>query len=225
MKNNIVSLPEIPKEKFAFANTGDRISDEKFEDKPIGYFKDAWNRFRKNKASIVASIVILIILLYAFIVPYVGISEEMDTYYQEKGPRVSWMTEVGVFDGGKNDSQNAAGFINLLALGMAAEDKDGSGVVSFKEGQQSEYQPIIKSLGYEHEHMLNGTDKFTYHYRVDEYLAVGFLNLQVSQDELKNIEKWQKESGVQVLYPLINDHESSPYFWHNNPDPLTKANF
>ena len=52
----------IPKEKFEFANVGDRIHDQKFEDKPIGYFKDAWLRFRKNKASIVAAIIIIFIV-------------------------------------------------------------------------------------------------------------------------------------------------------------------
>ena len=31
----------IPAEKFTFVNQGERISDKRFEDKPIGYFKDA----------------------------------------------------------------------------------------------------------------------------------------------------------------------------------------
>ena len=30
---------------------GEKLSDKKFSDKPIGYMKDAWIRFRKNKAS------------------------------------------------------------------------------------------------------------------------------------------------------------------------------
>ena len=54
-------LQSIPKEKFEFANKGERLTDQKFDDKPIGYFKDAWRRFCKNKASIVAAIIILII--------------------------------------------------------------------------------------------------------------------------------------------------------------------
>ena len=57
----------IPKEKFAFVNEGERLSDQKFEDKPIGYFKDAWIRFRKSKASVVATVIIVCIILYAFI--------------------------------------------------------------------------------------------------------------------------------------------------------------
>ena len=30
----------IPKEKFAFVNEGERLRDKKFDDKPIGYLKD-----------------------------------------------------------------------------------------------------------------------------------------------------------------------------------------
>ena len=52
----------IPKDKLVLANMGDHIKDQKFEDKPIGYFKDAWNRFCKNKASIVAALIIIMIV-------------------------------------------------------------------------------------------------------------------------------------------------------------------
>ena len=46
-KNNL----NIPAEKFVFVNEGERLRDKKFDDKPIGYLKDAWIRFRKSKAS------------------------------------------------------------------------------------------------------------------------------------------------------------------------------
>ena len=63
------NMNHIPKEKFAFVHDGDRISDKKFEDKPVGYFKDAWIRFRKSHAAVVGAIVIIVILLYAFLAP------------------------------------------------------------------------------------------------------------------------------------------------------------
>ena len=58
-----LDLNAIPREKFEFANKGERLSDQKFEDKPISYFKDAWLRFRRNKASIGATIIIIFIVL------------------------------------------------------------------------------------------------------------------------------------------------------------------
>ena len=66
------NINSIPKEKLALANLGDHIKDQKFDDKPVGYFKDAWRRFCKNKASIVAAIIILVIVLFALIFPFLS---------------------------------------------------------------------------------------------------------------------------------------------------------
>lgn len=69
MENNNNKYIDIPKEKFEFVNTNEKLTDKKFDTKPISYFKDALIRFRKNKASIVATIIIILIVLFAFIVP------------------------------------------------------------------------------------------------------------------------------------------------------------
>ncbi len=82
--NKNIDYTNIPKEKFSFVNHGERISDKKFDDKPIGYFKDAWIRFRKNKGSIVAALIILIIILYSFAAPLLTTNFDhtfMDVYY------------------------------------------------------------------------------------------------------------------------------------------------
>ena len=50
-------------EDTAFVQTDDKIYDQKFEGKPIGFFRDAWMRFKQNKASVVAAIIILFIVL------------------------------------------------------------------------------------------------------------------------------------------------------------------
>ena len=62
----------IPREKFQLANEDARIKDKKFATKPVGYFRDAMRRFRKNKSSVIAAVIILILFLYAFIVPFVS---------------------------------------------------------------------------------------------------------------------------------------------------------
>ena len=92
----------ISKEKFAFVNEGERLRDRKFDDKPIGYFKDAWNRFRKNKASVVAAILIICIILYAFIAPLLinHDSKFMCATYAKKPARVAALAEFGILDGG-----------------------------------------------------------------------------------------------------------------------------
>ena len=94
------SFPQIPQEKLVFARSGEKRIRQTSADRSVGYLEDAWNRFRKNKASIVAAVIILLIVLYALAVPLLGISEQMDTYYKRKGARVSWLAPLGIADGG-----------------------------------------------------------------------------------------------------------------------------
>ena len=95
-------LKDIPKEKFEFANTENKISDKKFDTKPIGYMKDAWLRFKKNKASVAAAIIILFIVLYAIFAPLlIGYDATfMDVNYAKKGPRNVTLRQIGIADGG-----------------------------------------------------------------------------------------------------------------------------
>ena len=53
---------KISSEKFVFRSQGDRLHDKKLETKPVSYFKDALNRFAKNKASIAATVIIGILI-------------------------------------------------------------------------------------------------------------------------------------------------------------------
>lgn len=69
MANTKFDINNIPAEKFVFVNENRKLSDKKFDDKPISYFKDAWIRFRKNKASVVATVIIVVIILFAFLAP------------------------------------------------------------------------------------------------------------------------------------------------------------
>ena len=63
-------MNNIPKEKFNFASHEGRLHDKKLETKPIGYLKDAWLRFKKNKSSIVGAWIVIFIVIFAIIGPY-----------------------------------------------------------------------------------------------------------------------------------------------------------
>src|SRR5690554_5271078 len=60
----------ISKDKFVLVQSDKIIYDEQFQTKSIGYYQDAWNRFKKNKASITATIILVIILLMSIIGPH-----------------------------------------------------------------------------------------------------------------------------------------------------------
>lgn len=203
----------IPNEKFRFVNQDERLTDTKFEDKPISYFQDALNRFRKNQASVVAFVIIVCIMLYAFITPLVATipSTMMDSYYAKKAPRVSFLRQYGIVDGGVSRDLAERGMIKTAGIGVAAADVDGTGGITLAEGMENEYQPIMDK-GTE-SITLDATKKEKKMFlgaTVDNYLEVGFIYRSLKQDEYQKILQWQEETGLQVLYPLIEDNEYCP---------------
>ena len=199
----------IPKEKFTFVNEGERLSDQKFEDKPVSYFKDAWIRFRKSKASVVATIIIVCIILYAFLAPLLITSHEstfMVNMYAKKPARVVSLREYGIMDGGVNRDFSEKGLIKNVAVGIGAEDWDGRGV-SLEEGLESEYQPMLK-IG-EPKTIIGPAKKESKSFegRIDAYLEVGFFYRSIKQEELQKIQDWEAQTGKHVLYPLIEDNK------------------
>ena len=199
----------IPKEKFTFVNEGERLSDQKFEDKPVSYFKDAWIRFRKSKASVVATIIIVCIILYAFLAPLLITNHDstfMVNMYAKKPARVASLREYGIMDGGVNRDFSEKGLIKNVAVGIGAEDWDGRGV-SLEEGLESEYQPMLK-IG-EPKTIIGPAKKESKSYsgRIDAYLEVGFFYRSIKQDELQKILDWEAETGKHILYPLIEDNK------------------
>lgn len=199
----------IPKEKFTFVNEGERIHDQKFSDKPVGYFKDAWIRFRKNKASVIAACIIICIVLFAFLTPLLNTRFDgtfMDPYYAKKAPKNLFLSRFGIADGGMNRDFADKGLIKTVGIGIGAEDYDGRGV-SLEEGLDSYYQPMLE-IG-EGVTTLDAAkrEKTIYSGRVDVYKEMGFLYLSIEQDEYQKICDWEQETGLHVLYPLVEDNE------------------
>ena len=213
-----VDYTNIPKDKFAFVNQGERLTDKKFDDKPIGYFKDAWIRFKKSRASVIAAVIIILIFLYAFLAPVFVTSHDakfMCSTYQKKPARIASIKELGIglFDGAVSVNPQEAGLINLIAIGMAAEDTNGNGGVTLEQAMDSYYQPVME-IGESYTQDLPGNNVAVYYpTEVDTYLQVGFMYRTIEQSEYQNILAWEEETGLKVLYPLIENNE-----WNPNPD-------
>ena len=137
----------IPKEKFRLIHEGERIHDKKFEDKPVGYFRDAWIRFRKSRASVVAAIIIICIILYAVVAPWLITTHDgsfMVNQYSKKPARVTALRDsIGIMDGGVNRQNiNEAELIRLSAIGIGAADGDGHGA-TLAEGLGITTAPLL----------------------------------------------------------------------------------
>ena len=194
-------------EKFEFVHSGERIADKKFEDKPIGYFKDAWIRFRKNHASVVATIIIICIVLFAFLTPIFNTrynARFMDSYYAKKAPRALALRPYGIFDGGTTRTFSEKGLIKAIAIGVGAEDYDGRSV-SLGEGLESYYQPMLK-IGDPIEKRAGKKITLTFNGKIDTYLEVGFMYLSLEQAEYQRIVQWEKDNNLHVFYPLVENN-------------------
>ena len=219
--NNNAEYEKIPVEKFAFVHEGERISDRKFDDKPIGYFKDAWIRFRKNRASVIAAVIIILIIMYSLLMPLLIRGHDatfMDVNYAKKAPRVTWLREFGIATGGISRSFTDTSLTQAVGIGVAAENWDGRGV-SVAEGLKSYYQPMLDIS--DPVVILDAAkkEKKTYTGTIDTYLEVGFQYRSIKQSEYEEIVAWEKETGLKVLYPLVENNEfcfdsGNANFWY-----------
>lgn len=88
---------------FAFLQLDADLKDAKFESPPIGFFKDAMLRLTKNRAAVVALVMILIIsgmaLLGPAMTPYAFDQQFVD--YQNMPPRIPLLAPFGIADGSR----------------------------------------------------------------------------------------------------------------------------
>ncbi|MDY4818641.1 MAG: ABC transporter permease [Bacilli bacterium] len=201
-------------DRFSFAHDNKDIHDQKLDTKPRGYFKDAFIRFTKNKASVVAAIIIGIIILFALIVPLAtpgNVQTLMDPYYAKKGPRNTALYRLG-FDGGQEVTLTDRTLVFEAAKGVAAEFKDDEEhPVSLGESMNSYYQPVVRK-GNPYRAISGRDEKNNYDSRVDQYLAIGFKYINIEQKEYSVIKQFEAEKGIRILYPLIavNDYSYDP---------------
>lgn len=92
---------KIPVEMFEMPQLDEKIFDAEFEGEPIGFIKDAWLRFKKNKASILAGIIILFIMGMAIFAPMFSKYgfRQQHTSFGTLPPRMKFVEQFGIFDG------------------------------------------------------------------------------------------------------------------------------
>lgn len=180
----------IPAEKFKLANADRVISDKKLETKPVGYFKDAFRRFRKNKSSVTAAIIIFCLFLFAIFVPFLSHYNVSfrDGYYKLVLPKCEALAWLG-WDGCKVTTETQSGYDYKSSIGVEYGDsavKDLKGVtVDEKTGAQ------------------------VYKIKVDTYDQVGFVYVDLSKEEYFALQEYQNQTGIQVMYPIPDNYKSS----------------
>ena len=205
--SNKTNLPDFPPEKFQFAHKDERIHDVRFETRPISYFQDAWLRFRRNGSAVVAAVLILLLILFAIIVPFVShyTVTFRDGYYKTVLPRNPAVEHLGFWDGVKNQRETQAGYDYYSGIGV----ETGRQVIKRVKSQTVDPNGITY-----------------YSLNVDSYGKVGYVYVNLSQDQYRALQDYQDQTGIQVIYPLQETHRTNyvmgnmgANLWYKLQDP------
>ncbi len=179
----------LPKEKFRFATKNDLAHDSKFSTKPVSYMQGAFRRFCKNKGAVVGGIVIIFLVLFAIIAPFCTPYEPAyyDQVYASVYPKCNLFAETNFWDGCKVKETGRLGYLRDHALAL-------------ETGRE-----VIKNGEYE---ISDDGDGVVYTYRYDTYYGVGFGKYRViSEAEYLDIQRYQNETGKQVIYPTVSIYD------------------
>ena len=181
---------QISSEKFVFHNHDANLHDGKLQTKPVSYFKDAMNRFAKNKGSILAAFIIGLLILFAIVVPFFSkyTVAYNDTYYRFTAPKWEVMRKLNIhfWDGGTEKEVPEATYNQYLAI----EQETGREIIigDVEVVKKEEFKKI----------------KTYYKFRLDTYSSIGVVYMQVTEEDYKAIQAYQDKTGIQVIYPQTN---------------------
>lgn len=195
MSEQKIMYPQIAPEKFRFVPEEGRMHDQKLETKPIGYFKDAMIRFSKNKGSVVAAWIILILVLYAIFVPIfcetnysLALTDTMYLNYTKLPPKIPILG----LDGTSKVTFNASKYQIYRAL------EEETGLNTIVDVYRADYTDATASK------------KSTfYDLRVDDYKSMGMTYMTLTEAQFEDLQRWQDKTGIQVIYPAITDSKQT----------------
>lgn len=212
---NTNHFENIPAEKFRFAKGRDLQHDSKFDTKPVSYFQGAFRRFSKNKGAVVGGIIISFLVLFAIIAPFFTsfAPAYYDMVYAYVTPKNHFFADRGIqfWDGGREKTTNYLGYMKDVAIAQ----ETGRDVIMGEVVQSVDEEGIT-----------------VYTYRVDTYYSVGFGKYKtISEEEFLDIQRYQNETGRQVLYPIVksadrptkekNKYDANIYYVAEDPKAST----
>ena len=198
----------VSQDKFVFVNNQEKLHDKGLVTKPISYFKDALNRFKRNKGSIVAAYIIGFLLLFAIIVPFAtpySVSYN-DIYYSYCQPESRIMSATGInfMDGCKKVSSPKETYYLHYAMGQE------TGELAIKNNKVEKTDVMLP----------NKKTVERYVYRLNSVHSTGVVYKNVNLEEYQAIQAYQDEHNVQIIYP-ITEPDKRPAA----PQDKTNANY
>ncbi|MGN0426848.1 MAG: ABC transporter permease [Agathobacter sp.] len=194
----------ILKEDFEFVQMNERIHDKELETKPIGFLQDALIRFAHNKGAVVCSVILFCMVIFAIVTPFVSDYEvsEKDGYYSYVLPKLSTKFDLGFWNGCTKKTVNQQTYDYYSAIPGAIREEYGTVEVSVANRMQTQYEISM-----------------------DSYAKVGYVTMLLTKSELEDVLAYEKETGIQMLYPMIDESRIECQAYVSNPNAwyLTNA--
>ena len=183
-----MDIKSIPSGLFRKKENNENLHDQAFETKPISYLRGAFMRFAKNKASIIAAIIIALLILYALIVPLVSPMAYVDPIEYPNGFNDANFGYALPY----NPINKAMG----LGWWDGTEVQTGKGAMDLEmlELDDSNYSPLVEKVDTVQE-KIAGRTLTHYTLRIDSY-AVGCKEINVTKDEYDRLVAYEKAEGI-----------------------------
>ena len=208
---------QISSEKFKFCADNANLHDKKLETKPVTYFRDAFNRFCRNKGSILAAWVIIFLILFSIVGPWLTpyTVAYQDPAYSFCLPRneLFYNMGLGFWDGCKEGKElNEYTYIMHLSTQMEIG------------------RPVIVGDVEKKTEVYMKQEMTSYSYRYDTYNEVGMKFVLLTDEEYADLQRYQDEKGIQVIYPTTDptrrpSEENPSQLIYANPNDLAKVWF
>ncbi len=203
------------KEKFEFVQQNEKLHDKKFQTKPVGYLKDAFNRFKKNKGSLVAAFIVIFLILFAIVGPFCYNADYQKAYetdadlrrYQYLSPslpqemlRTLGLEGSGIWDGTQTKEITEAQYLQFKL-----------------QACETGYNPIEKVISTSVRKDSYG-EKTVYKVRINNYHNISSFTKTLTQEQYEELQAWQDENEIQLIMPWVAywDKNSDAYYLKNS---------
>lgn len=193
---------------FEFVSDKENLHDHKLETKPVSYMHDALKRFSKNKSSVVAAVIILLLVLFAIVGPYCCPQTYQDAYATDtiivryKTLRPKLFSSGGFWDGSFKEEIGEGKY--YIYKGMAIE---------------TGHDPIVEVIEKNTSTDVFGKTSTLYTVRTDSYNAISVFTLTLTAEEYKDLQSLQDSLGLQIILPSVNQelcalNKDTPSVWY-----------
>lgn len=211
---NDVNQLNIDKSKLVLVKNKEGASEQYSLAKPLSYYKDAWLRFKRNKMSVIATIILSIILFFTIFGPYMKKYDLVETNrkfalkFQELPAKIPVVEKLGIFAGRKTLYNRNKAFIDSL---NAYDDTIVVKIIREYDGKADIVVDYYKYIAY----VLSFGDEDTPQARIETLTLEEYEEVLQKNAVLRLVEIQGSNYKVQIDYfrYALGTAPEDTYFW------------